>query len=110
MHIDLTIEQTEFSSDEIRTTILHALHAETEQARLRRDYYADLCAAFEQEHGFSSHEFIERFEAGSLGDDAVYFDWFAAKRGLDLWNRRFQILRCVSYGAGHHSISFRTVT
>jgi hypothetical protein len=100
MNIGLTIEQTdeqwEFSSDEIRTTILDALQSETAQAQLRRDYYAEQCAAFEREHGFSSDEFVRRFEAGSLGDDAMYFDWFAAKRGLDLWSRRFRILSGVS--------------
>ena len=31
----------------------------------------------------SSDEFMQRFEAGELGDDAVYFNWYAAKRGLD---------------------------
>jgi len=35
---------------------------------------------------------MQRFEAGELGDDADYFDWFAAKRGLDLWDRRCRIL------------------
>ena len=32
----------------------------------------------------SSDEFMQRFEAGELGDDAVYFNWYAAKCGLDV--------------------------
>ena len=32
----------------------------------------------------SSDEFMRRFEAGELGDDAIYFDWYAAKCGLDI--------------------------
>ena len=36
----------------------------------------------------SSDEFMQRFEAGELGDDAVYFDWYAAKRGLDVMRRK----------------------
>lgn len=33
---------------------------------------------------------------GENGDDLWAFDWFAAKRGLDLWERRYQILSKVS--------------
>ena len=43
-----------------------------------------------------SAEFVQRFEAGELGDVADYFDWFAAKRGLDLWERKLGILSAVS--------------
>ena len=39
---------------------------------------------------------MQRFEAGQLGDEAQYFDWYAAKRGLDIWDRRFRILSGVS--------------
>lgn len=31
----------------------------------------------------SSDEFMRRFEAGELGDDAAYLDWYA-KRGWDI--------------------------
>jgi hypothetical protein len=74
----------------------YALHAEKEQARLRRDYYQGVCHAFEGKHNISSDEFLTRFEAGQLGDDATYFDWYAAKRGFDLWERRYSILSEVS--------------
>jgi hypothetical protein len=39
---------------------------------------------------------MHQFEAGELGDDAAYFDWFAAKRGLDIWEKRARILAGVS--------------
>jgi len=35
---------------------------------------------------------MQQFESGALGDDAEYFDWYAAKRGCDLWERRFCML------------------
>ena len=40
----------------------------------------------------SFDEFMRQFESGALGDQAQYFDWYAAKRGLDLWERRYRIL------------------
>jgi hypothetical protein len=46
--------------------------------------FEQVCRAFELQYHMSSDEFMRRFEAGELGDDAVYFDWYAAKRGLDI--------------------------
>jgi len=28
--------------------------------------------------------FMEKFDSGELGDDDDFFDWYAAKRGLDI--------------------------
>ncbi len=39
---------------------------------------------------------MRQFESGALGDEAVYFDWYAAKRGLDLWERKLRILSGVT--------------
>ena len=39
---------------------------------------------------------MQQFETGVLGDDAVYFDWYAAKRGLDVWERHYRILSGIS--------------
>lgn len=92
MDIALKIEPTEFALAEVRNTLSSALRSEAEQAHLRREHYAALCRTFEQEHKLSSDEFLERFEEGSLGDALFAFDWFAAKRALDLWDRRYRIL------------------
>jgi hypothetical protein len=50
--------------------------------------FEDRCRAFELEYHMSSDEFMQRFEAGELGDDAIYFDWYAAKCGLDVMRRK----------------------
>ena len=96
MDIAFKIDQTEFALAEIRNTLSSALRSEAEQAHMRRDHYAAICHAFEQEHKLSSTEFLDRFEAGTLGDELFAFDWFAAKRGLDIWDRRYRILSEVS--------------
>jgi hypothetical protein len=69
-----------------------ALRHEADLAGVRRAHFERICQAFEQRYWMSSEEFIQQFESGTLGDDAEYFDWYAAKRGLDLWERRFHIL------------------
>lgn len=96
MDIALKIEQPEFAAAEVRSTLAYALRSETEQAQLRRNHYAEICKTFEQQYNVASDEFLHRFEQGENGDDLWAFDWFAAKRGLDLWERRYQILSKVS--------------
>ena len=44
----------------------------------------------------TSDEFMEQFEAGTLGDDAIFFTWYAAKRGLDIWSHKLLILSGVT--------------
>ena len=88
--------RTQFSmavnSDEVRRVLDSALRHEAELADARRAYFERACQAFERRYWMSSEEFMRQFESGTLGDDADYFDWYAAKRGLDLWERRFRIL------------------
>jgi hypothetical protein len=96
LNIALRVECSEFAASEVHDAVKYALHAEAEQARVRRDYYQDACRTFESQHHLPSDKFLARFEAGELGDDAAYLDWYAAKRGLDLWERRYRILSGVS--------------
>jgi len=78
--------------DEVRKVLSSALRNEAVLAYARRTYFERACRAFEQQYQMSSEEFMQQFESGTLGDDADYFDWYAAKRGFDLWERRFRIL------------------
>ena len=82
--------------DDVRSVVDGALRRETELARARRAYFERACRAFEQQHGLTSDEFMQQFESGSLGDAAAYFDWYAAKRGFDLWEHKLLILSGVS--------------
>jgi len=88
--------RTQFSTvvqaDEVRGVLNDALRREAELAGARRAYFERACRAFEQRHQMTSDEFMQQFESGTLGDDAEYFDWYAAKRGLDRWERRLRIL------------------
>jgi len=96
MDIALKVESNEFSDANVREVVGYALRTQLQHARIRRDHFAELCRTFERDHKLSSNEFLQRFDDGALGDDAYLFDWYAAKRGLDLWQQRFQILNGLS--------------
>jgi len=82
--------------EDARSVIGDALRRETELARARRAHFERTCRRFEQQQGMTSDEFLRQFEAGVLCDDALYFDWYAAKRGLDIWNHKLLILSGVT--------------
>ena len=96
MAVSLQIQQSGFSDSEVSETVHSALRNEAEHALLRRDYYRGRCQAFEAQYGMSSNEFMEKFEAGLLGDESQWFDWYAAQRGYILWERRYRILNGVT--------------
>jgi len=46
--------------------------------------YQTICQQFEQKYNMTSDEFMLKFESGELEDSPDYFDWFAAKRAIDV--------------------------
>ncbi len=85
-----------YKQGDIRNAVSYALTSAAAQARQRLEYYARLCRDFEQRFGITSDEFMQQFDSGILGDDQEYFDWYAAKRGYDIWKERGEILSGVS--------------
>lgn len=96
MMLALKTKETGYGQNNVRDAISYALTSAAKQAHQRFEYYANLCLQFEREYGLTSDEFMQKFEAGELGDDQKYFDWYAAKRGLDIWHERREILAGVS--------------
>jgi hypothetical protein len=82
--------------EDARSVVDGALRRETELAKARCAYFERACKTFEQQLGMTSDEFMRQFEAGDLGDDAIYFDWYAVKCGLDLWDHKLLILSGVT--------------
>ncbi len=92
MKVIVSAGQTAFDTSEVRAALHAALSYETFLAHARRNAYERACRAFEVQFKITSEQFLLDFEAGKLGDDQEYFDWYAAKRGFDLWDRRMRIL------------------
>jgi hypothetical protein len=96
MTLALKTDVSGYKKGEIRKAVSYALTSATAQARQRFEFYADLCAGFEKKFQMSTDEFIQKFDAGNVGDDQDYFDWYAARRGMEIWKSRFEILSGVS--------------
>ena len=96
MALALKTNLSEYKNREVRNAVSFALTSAYAQANQRFKYYTTLCHQFEEEFKLSSREFTQKFENGEVGDEQQYFDWYAAKRGLDIWRERREILSGVS--------------
>ena len=62
------------------------------KGRLKIKKYSDTCENFKKKYGMDSDLFMEKLDSGELGDDDDFFDWYTAKRGLDIWDKRLKII------------------
>lgn len=44
----------------------------------------------------NSGVFMKKFESGELDDRDDFFDWYAAKKGLDTWSKKLNVLSGIS--------------
>ncbi len=86
MNLALKTDNSQYEKGSVRNAVSFALNSAAAQAR----------KAFEKKHKLTSAKFLERFDAGALGDEQEFFDWYAAVRGLNLWRERYEILSGVS--------------
>jgi hypothetical protein len=77
---------------------------EETKTSLKREYtlYANAIAFYkktirelEQKHRLTTQVFLKRFEAGQLGDEADYFDWYAFAKLLAEWQQAQSAIRAV---------------
>jgi hypothetical protein len=96
MSFNMEIE-TDFSPQEVSEAIRSAVEHEKHVAKYKIKRYSMICEDFEEKFGYASGELRERFETGDLGDDTDFFEWYAAKRGLDHWSKKLEILSGISF-------------
>ena len=56
-------------------------------------FYKKALQEFEQKHQLSTQTFLKKFEAGQMGDEADYFDWYAFARLLARWRKTQSAIR-----------------
>jgi hypothetical protein len=91
MSFTLNIE-TNFSPQEVTEAIRSALEHEKHVARYKIKRYSAICRDFKTKLGISSAELQTKLETLNRNKESNFFDWYAAKRGLDHWNKRLEIL------------------
>lgn len=82
----------DFAPQEASEVIREALAYNERVAKYKIKKYSDICGNFENKYGMSSDLFMEKFDSWELGDASDFLDWYAAKRGLDILNKRLKII------------------
>ncbi|MCC4771146.1 hypothetical protein FXV91_13520 [Methanosarcina sp. DH2] len=81
-----------FTLQKVSEVIREALAYNERVAKYKIKKYSNICGNFENKYGMNSDLFMEKFDSGKLGDASDFFDWYATKRGLDIWNKRLKII------------------
>ncbi len=84
-----------FTPQEVSEVIHDALEQNQRVAKYKIKKYLGICENFETKYGMDSDLFMKKFGSGELGDDDDYFNWYAAKRGLDIWNKKLKIISVI---------------
>ncbi len=96
MDLTFNIKKKDFSLEEVSNVIRSALDTEERIAKYKKTKYFNVCRNFEKKYTMSSDIFIEKFESGLLDDRDDFFDWYAAKKGYNIWNKKLEILSGIS--------------
>ena len=58
--------------------------------------YRQELEGFERQHAMPTEEFVSRFNAGTLGDDAEWFDWLFASKALSHVEEKLHAIEGIS--------------
>ncbi|MBI2472912.1 MAG: hypothetical protein HYV59_16985 [Planctomycetes bacterium] len=56
-------------------------------------FYKKTIKEFEKKYHLTTQTFLKRFEAGQMGDEADYFDWYAFAKLLTQWRKTKSAIR-----------------
>lgn len=76
-------------TNEIRTS----LKREYTQYSDAISFYKKTLKDFERKYHVTTQNFLKKFEAGQVGDDADYFDWYASAKLLTQWQKSQAAIR-----------------
>ena len=76
-------------TDQIKTSLKREYHLYSNAMA----FYKKALEEFEQKHQLATQTFLKRFEAGEMGDEADYFDWYAFAKLLARWRKTQSAIR-----------------
>lgn len=56
-------------------------------------FYEKALEGFEHKYKLSTRDFLAKFEAGQLGDDADFFEWYSFAKLLSRWRKAHAAIR-----------------
>lgn len=69
----------------IKPEVLRSLEREKKICSLAIQHLEMMSKEFEKRYYWTTEEFLQKFDAGSAGDDEDFFKWYAVAQGLSEW-------------------------
>ena len=73
--------------------LLRAIQAEVRRLEMEIAATRERIRAYEEKHGMSSREFLEKYLRGELGDNEEYMEWYGELLFLEKAQRELEELR-----------------
>ena len=69
----------------MKKEIIHSLEREKKISQLAINHLKDQIKSYERKFRWSTSEFLNKFDNGLIGDDEVFFKWYAMAQALKDW-------------------------
>jgi hypothetical protein len=85
---------------QLKSEVIRSLERERKLSEAALARLVEQCIALEAQYGWSTEEFLRKFEAGEFGDDQDFFRWYALGQAQRGWQTTRQSLGEVLAQAG----------
>jgi uncharacterized protein YhaN len=77
----------------LKPEVVRVLEREQRVCEMAIDRLKERSRPLEQEYGWSTKLFLEKFNAGEVGDDKAFFLWYALAEAIQDWQQTCESLR-----------------
>jgi uncharacterized protein YhaN len=69
----------------LKPEIIHIVQREKEVCETAMTRLQEKTQLLEEQYGWSTHTFLDLFNAGKIGDEQAFFRWYALAEALQEW-------------------------
>lgn len=84
------------NDESMEDVVSSAVRKERTEGKFLLDRFREKLTTFENEYDMKTVEFIDKFEAGTLGDDEDFFEWKAIYESVKYWENKIEKLEQAS--------------
>lgn len=71
----------------LKPEVIQALEREVRMCKTAIDRLEERSQLLEQEYGWSTELFLQKFNAGETGDEQIFFRWYALGEAMRDWQK-----------------------
>lgn len=76
----------------LKPEVVRALEREQRMCETAIERLQERSQPYEQQFGWSTDSFLQKFNAGEIGDEQIFFRWFAVAEAIKEWQQTYESL------------------